>query len=228
MVLHTASSKPRVISVCIFEDSQDYREGIRAVVDAEPDMEVRGAWVCPEDGLKYIPETLEPDVVIMDIDMPGMSGVECARIIKDALPDTQILMLTVFETEDRIFQSLESGASGYILKSVTPGEIIEAIREIYNGGAPMSASIARKVVRAFRKAGKVEAERPVREFVELTRRENEVLQQLAKGYLYKEIAEKLFISLATVRTHIHNIYEKLHVRSRTEAVLKLKDRQDGG
>lgn len=214
-----------MISITIFEDSTDYRETVRTIVDGEADMEVRGAWVCPEDGLKYIPEKLQPDVVLMDIDMPGMSGVECARIIKDALPDTQILMLTVFETEDRIFQSLENGASGYILKSATPDEILEAIREIHNGGAPMSATIARKVVRAFRKAGKVDAEKPVQEFVELTRRENEVLQQLAEGYLYKEIAERLFISIATVRTHIHNIYEKLHVRSRTEAVMKLRDQQ---
>ena len=213
-----------MISVCIFEDRQDYREGISAVIKDQSDMKLLGAWISPDEGLKYVPEKIRPDVILMDIDMPGMSGVECTKIIKNKLPDTQIIMLTIFENEERIFQSLENGANGYVLKDATPEEILDGIREIHNGGAPMSTRIARKVVKAFKRMETNPTKQPAQEFAELTKRENEVLQLLAEGYLYREIGEKLFISLPTVRTHIHRIYDKLHVRSRTEAVMKLHSR----
>lgn len=216
-----------MISVCIFEDRQDYRESlIRLIRDAE-DIKLAGAWLAPSEGLPSIPDRVQPDVVLMDIDMPGMSGVDCAKILKDRMPEVQILMLTVFENEEKIFRSLENGANGYILKSSSPQEILEAIREINGGGAPMSTSIARKVVKAFQRTDQNPTAEPPSDFEELTKRENEILKLLAQGYLYKEIAEQLFISLPTVRTHIHNIYSKLHVRSRTEAVMKLQRRLNG-
>jgi DNA-binding NarL/FixJ family response regulator len=155
----------------------------------------------------------------MDIRLPGMSGIECIRELKLRQPKFQIMMLTVFEEHDRIFQSLTAGASGYLLKQTPPDKLLEAITELHRGGAPMSTQIARRVVEVFQQAapgGDATAG--------LSPREKEIVALLAKGYLYKEIASQLGISVETVRTHIHNTYEKLHVRSRTEAVMKVYGR----
>ena len=151
----------------------------------------------------------------MDINMPNTSGIECVAKLKALQPTLQIMMLTSFEDNEKIFQSLIAGASGYLLKKTPPTKLLEAIDELHNGGSPMSNQIARKVVETFRT-------QPVgsKDTVGLTEREQEILSHLAKGYRYKEIADTLFISVETVRTHLRNIYEKLHVRSRTEAVLK--------
>lgn len=156
----------------------------------------------------------------MDFNLPGgMNGIECIAQLKREHPDMQFMMLTVYEDDDKIFMALEAGASGYILKKTSPGELLEAIRDLYDGGSPMSSQIARRVVAFFQKQAK-----PNPALEALTTREKEILDQLSKGYLYKEIASNLFISIETVRRHVHNIYEKLHVRSRTDAVNKYYNR----
>jgi DNA-binding NarL/FixJ family response regulator len=173
-----------------------------------------GACATGEDALKRIPP-LQPDVVLMDINLPGMSGIECTARLKERLPQTQILMVTVHGDNDRVFAALQAGASGYLLKRVTPSELLEAIADVIRGGAPMTGEIARKVIDSFR--------RPVSVLVEaakLTRREEEILGLLTQGYSNKEIADRLSVSFDTVRTHLKHIYEKLHVRSRTEAATK--------
>lgn len=156
-----------------------------------------------------------PQVVLMDINLPGMNGIECVVFLKAAYPGIQVMMLTVFDNTDEIFKSLEAGATGYLLKKTPPARLLEAIADLVNGGSPMSSEIARKVVQVFHKPS-------IHKFPEanLTAREEEILEYLAKGYLYKEIANSLFISIETVRTHIHKIYQKLQVRTRTEMLLK--------
>lgn len=164
--------------------------------------------------MRVIPKLL-PDVVLMDIHLPNMSGVECTARLRQLAPSLQILMLTVYEDSETIFKALKAGASGYLLKRTAPAQILEAIADVHRGGAPMTSEIARKVVQSFR------APEPSPPGTEpLTRREEEILELLARGYASKEIAEALSISFDTVRTHLRHIYEKLHVRSRTEAVIK--------
>jgi DNA-binding NarL/FixJ family response regulator len=167
------------------------------------------------EALRQIPKIV-PDVVIMDIRLPDRSGIECTARLKRVLPNTQIMMYTVNEDNDQIFEALKAGASGYLLKSATPAEILESLVDIQHGGAPMSSEIARKVVSSFRKIGNSNAQ----DLEQLTPREEEILALLAQGYVAKEIAQKLCLSYATVRTHLHHIYEKLHVSSKTEAVVK--------
>jgi DNA-binding NarL/FixJ family response regulator len=157
----------------------------------------------------------KPDIVIMDISLPGMSGIECIREIKGKLPATQFMMFTVYENDEKVFEALKAGASGYLLKNTGLVQMIEALKELHNGGSPMSANIARKLVRVFH-----EQENNASVVEVLSQRENEILQLLAKGLLYKEIADQLHISTSTVRQHIHKIYEKLHVQNRTEAINK--------
>ena len=160
-----------------------------------------------------------PDVVLMDINLPKMNGIECVARLKEQLPRTQVLMLTTYEESDLIFDSLCRGASGYLLKNMPPAELIQAIEQVHGGGAPMSMQIACKVVSHFQQIKK-----PQSDMEQLTKREHEILALLAKGYLYKEIADQLGISLSTVRAHLHAVYEKLHVQSRTEAVVKFLGR----
>ena len=183
---------------------------------------MRGACATAEEALRRLP-TLSLDVVLMDIHLPGMSGIECIRRLKQQQPQLQITMLTVFEDHDRIFQSLAAGASGYLLKQTPPGKLLEAIAELHHGGSPMSAQIARQVVEAFQRPAAAQAGGE-----SLTPREQEIIHLLARGYLYKEIADQLGLSVETVRTHLHRIYEKLHVHTRTEAVMKLFGRAVGG
>ncbi len=202
------------IKVSIVEDNDKIRNGLAMLINGSEGFRCISAFLNAEDALKKIPSE-QPDVVLMDINLPGMSGIECVEKLKEILPELQIMMLTVYEENDQVFNSLMAGASGYILKRTPPAELLESIKELYEGGSPMSDQIARKVVEAFRKLGKSS-----KETENLSEREIEILSFLAKGYQDKEIAEKFFLSVQTVRTHLRNIYKKLHVRSRTEAVLK--------
>lgn len=202
------------ITVAIVEDNDQLRKTLANVIDRSPGFKCVGHYPSAEAAIAKIPEN-PPDVVLMDINLPGMNGVECVAKIKQLLPKTQIIMLTVYEDTDNIFNALAAGATGYLLKRTTKAELLEAIKEVYSGGSPMTAHIARKVVQSFQKVG--ESRQPSEN---LSPREKEVLDYLAQGYLYKEIADKLGVSYETVHTYIRRIYEKLQVRSRTEAVAK--------
>jgi DNA-binding NarL/FixJ family response regulator len=203
-----------MINVAIVEDNKEIREGLAALINGSDGFHCVGEFRNAEDALFDL-QKIQSDVVLMDINLPRMSGIECTRRLKDRQPDVPIMMLTVYEDDDKIFDSLRVGASGYLLKKTPPARLLDAIFEVYNGGSPMSSRIARKVVDTFRALGTSS-----KETENLSKRENEILSYLAKGYRYKEIANALFISIETVRTHLRNIYEKLHVRSRGEAVLK--------
>jgi DNA-binding NarL/FixJ family response regulator len=172
-----------------------------------------------EEALAALP-VQKPDVVLMDINLPGMSGVECVRRLKPLCPDTQFIMSTVYEDDENIFESLKAGATGYLLKKTVPARILEAITEVHQGGSPMSTQIARRIIGTFQKKDAITAAD------ELTSREKEILKSLSEGLRYKEIAGKFRISIETVRSHARNIYEKLQVQSRTEALNKVygKDR----
>ena len=175
-----------------------------------------------EQALAEIPSH-KPDVVLVDIQLPGMSGIECIGRLRKALPKTRVMMLTIFDDHERIFCALAAGATGYLLKKTPPAQLLEAIQDLHHGGAPMSSQIARQVVEVFQKRPSRAAE--VKE--KLSKREWEVLNLLAQGFLYKEIAGRLNISIGTVRVHICRIYEKLHVNNRTEAVLKILPKTGG-
>jgi DNA-binding NarL/FixJ family response regulator len=206
--------KKPAITIALVEDARGTRENLMELLRRSPGLNCVGAFASGEEALKKFP-ALAPDVVLMDINLPGMSGVQCTAQLKPLLPKTQILMLTSYENSDLIFESLRSGASGYLMKNTEPDEIIHAIEQVMAGGSPMSMQIARKVVGHFQ-----EIKKPSAEFEQLTPREHEILSLLAKGFLYKEIADQLKISLHTVRGHIHLVYEKLHVQSRSEAIIK--------
>jgi len=210
------------IRVLIVEDNAGMRESLCALVTQAPQLVCAGAHATGEEALRHLDQTL-PDVVLMDIHLPGMSGIECVVRMKLRRPQVQVLMLTMYEDSELIFESLRAGATGYLLKNQPASELIQAIEQGHAGGAPMSMRIARKVVAYFQ-----QIPQPRSEVEQLTRREQEILALLARGYLYKEIADLLGISLSTVRTHLHTIYEKLHVQSRTEAVVKYlgADRHD--
>lgn len=201
------------IRVALVEDDPVQREGVWRIVRSGSGLE--GVLVCgsAEEALARLP-AVAPDIVLMDIALPGRSGIEAVRALKPKLPATQFLMLTVFDDPERIFPALAAGASGYLLKSTPPEKLVEAIRDARDGGAPMTGSIARKVIAMFQKPMMPPVEDP------LSPREREILRLLARGLLYKEIAEQLDIGLGTVRTHIGRIYEKLHVHNRTEAVAR--------
>ncbi|MGD8307410.1 MAG: response regulator transcription factor [Ignavibacteria bacterium] len=203
-----------LINVAIVEDNDKIRDGLSMLIDGSEGFKCKAVYSNAEDALKKIPGQ-EIDVVLMDIQLPGMSGIECVEKLKAVNLKPEIMMLTVYEDEEQIFKSIVAGATGYVLKKTPPAELLAAIRELYDGGSPMSDQIARKVVVAFQQMGKSDNETE-----NLSERENEILSYLAKGYHDKEIADKLFLSVKTVRTHLRNIYKKLHVRSRTEAVLK--------
>ena len=208
------------IRVAIFEDNKNLRAGLYQLVNGSSGFECVGAYADCSDILHHI-QTHKPDVLLMDIGMPGISGIEAVQIVKSKYPEIKILMQTIFEDTEKIFQSVCAGASGYILKNTSPARILEAIRETFDGGAPMSPSIAAKVLRIVQDSS---SSVQVHSF-NLSEREKEILGCLVKGMSYKLIAENCFISLDTVRGHIRNIYEKLHVNSKSEAVVKaIKDR----
>ncbi len=203
-----------MIRVSLVEDDDRIRESLILLIDGAENFRVVSAYQKAEDALNDL-GIKDPDVVLMDINLPKMNGIECVRKLKAILPNVQIIMLTVFEDNNKIFSALEAGASGFLLKRTPPHELLSAIREVHNGGSPMSAQIARKVVQSFHK--------PVNDSiqsVQLSDREIEVMDLLVEGFLYKEIAEKLFINVETVHSHLRRIYEKLQVRSRTQAVVK--------
>jgi DNA-binding NarL/FixJ family response regulator len=203
------------IKVAIVEDDEEIRRWLGSVVDESAELECSGVYPNASEFLSALP-TLKPDVVLMDIHMPGMNGVECVSKAKEISPGSQYIMCTVFEDSDNIFNSLCAGATGYILKNMQPDLMLQAIKEAAGGGSPMSANIARKVVTSFHH------QKPQSSAAaQLSTREKEILEYLSKGFRYKEIADKLFISTETVRTHIRNIYEKLQVQSRTEAINKV-------
>jgi DNA-binding NarL/FixJ family response regulator len=202
------------VTVAIVEDNADLRGTLARVINRAAGHQCVGQYGDAESALKGLPKD-KPRVVLMDINLPGMNGVECVRRLKQQLPETLVVMLTAYEDTDNIFGSLEAGASGYLLKRSKSAEILEAINEVIGGGSPMTAHIARKVVHSFQARG---ASSQTTE--NLAEREREVLDLLSQGFMYKEIADKLGISFETVRTYIRRIYEKLQVRSRTEAVAK--------
>jgi DNA-binding NarL/FixJ family response regulator len=203
------------IRVAVVEDRQAERERMVRLLDSTPGFHCVGTSARGDEALETLPGS-SPDVILMDIQMPGLSGIECARQLKERLPTAEIMMLTVVEDHERIFQALAAGATGYMLKKTPPAKLLEAIQELHDGGAPMSGQIARQIVTAFRQPGPVP--RPTGNG--LSPIEQKVLQCLAQGLLYKEVAEKLDIAPCTVRTHVWHIYRKLHVHNRTEAVLK--------
>ena len=202
------------INVSIVEDSDKFRETLARVLNRAEGFRCLSSYPNAEEALKALPQD-KPNVVLMDINLPGMNGVECVRQLKTAAPALQVMMLTVYEDTENIFNALAAGASGYMLKRTARDELLEAIREVHRGGSPMTTHIARKVVQSFQRAAPAASPTEI-----LSPREQEVLDCLAQGFLYKEIAEKLNISYETVHTYIRRIYEKLQVRTRTEAVAK--------
>ena len=202
------------ITVSIVEDLDDIRNAMQVLINGSAGFECVHVYANAEEALEEMSSN-DIDIVLMDIGLPGMNGIECMKILKPGMPKAQFMMCTVYDDDDHIFNALRSGASGYILKRTSPAQILEALRDLHEGGSPMSSEIARRVVHSMQNRGRRT------DVVEvLTTRESEILDYLAKGYLYKEIASELFISKETVKKHIHNIYDKLHVQNRTEALNK--------
>jgi DNA-binding NarL/FixJ family response regulator len=202
------------LSIAIVEDLDAVRNGLKEFISLNTDFIVIGAYKSGEEAVANLP-VVAADIVIMDINLPGMNGIECIRRVKDKSPGTQFMMFTVYENDEKVFEALKAGASGYLLKNTGLLQIAESVKELHDGGSPMSANIARKLVNLFRDKSKEASPMDV-----LTNRENEILLLLSKGLLYKEIADQLHITPGTVRQHIHKIYEKLHVQNRTEAINK--------
>jgi len=202
------------IRIIIVEDDSEFLKGISSTLMVCEEADLQKTYTNAEDFLNEV-EAINPDIVIMDIGLPKLSGIECMKQLKPLFPKIQFLMWTTFEDDEKIFDALKAGASGYILKTSTPQQLIQAISDLHKGGSPMSSSIARKVIASFH------APEIKQSGYNLTSRESEILELLSKGYRYKEIANKLFISLETVRSHIHHIYEKLQVSSRIDALNKV-------
>lgn len=200
------------LNVLVVEDNASFRQNLCDLLRGTPDMRSTGCSTAMEALDRLEQGTWH--VVVMDIDLPGMNGIQCTRLIKDRWPAVQVLMCTVFEDDDKIFRALKAGATGYVLKQAPIGELLDAVRQVHEGGSPMSAGIARKVVRTFHQPAKVNEP--------LTQREHEILAFIAEGLSVKEIADRACVSANTVRTHIRHIYDKLHVRSRVEAVNKIR------
>src|SRR5689334_14564457 len=205
------------IRVVIVEDLEEVIEGLTAFIRKDDALELVAAFRTAEAATLELP-ILKPDIVVVDINLPGMSGIECVSRVKKLVPEMQFMMFTVYESNDQVFDALKAGASGYLLKKTAPQQIIESIKELHAGGSPMSAAIARKLVSVFNDQNN---QAPVRNDAVLSPREKEILQLVAKGLLYKEIADQLGISFHTVRQHIGTIYEKLHVHNKTEAINKV-------
>ncbi|MDB6122273.1 MAG: Two component transcriptional regulator, LuxR family [Pedosphaera sp.] len=201
------------IKVAIVDDDKDMRTSLATLIRRTASLQLLGNYANGEIALEEIPRQ-PPDVVLMDINMPGMAGIECVRQLKAIVPAVQVLMLTVYEDSDSLFNSLKAGASGYLLKRTSSSKLLEAVRDVHAGGSPMSPQLARRVVQFF---SKPQGESQI---THLSPGEREFLQLLTKGYVYKEIAEQMNISTDTVRYYVRTVYEKLHVHSRTEAVVK--------
>ena len=206
--------KIMAIAVCIVDDDAHARRILANWISKASGFRLAGEWGDAESALRSVAAN-SPDVVLMDINLPGMSGVEAVKRLKPTLPGAQFVMLTVYEDVDHIYSALAAGATGYLLKQTPREELLTALQDVHGGGSPMTSNIARKVVQSFRRSPANASPQ-----VDLSNREQEVLEFLARGYLYKEIAEKLGISIPTVNTYVRRIYEKLHVRSRAQAVAK--------
>jgi len=203
-----------MIKVVIIEDIREIREGLQMLIDSSEGFSCSRTYSTAEEAMSELP-ALGPHVVLMDIHLPGINGIEAVRKLKGNCPGTQFIMSTVYEDDDNIFESLKAGASGYLLKKTAPSKILDAISEVHNGGSPMSSQIARKVIDSFQQKDSIDQ-------VEiLTPKEKEILKALARGLRYKEIADEMHVSIETVRSHARNIYEKLQVQSRTEALNKV-------
>jgi DNA-binding NarL/FixJ family response regulator len=205
-----------LIKVSVVEDDAQARELLVGWINRSKEFECVSDHGSAEEALDCLPKT-RPEIVLMDINLPGMNGPDCVRHLKPLLRDTQFVMVTIYEDSDHIFQALQAGANGYLLKQTERTELLAALRQVHAGGSPMTPNIARKVVRAFQHP---QPRLQLEAMTELSARENEILQLLAQGFLYKEIADQLGIKLATVDTHIRRIYEKLQVRSRSEAIAR--------
>lgn len=209
-----------MITICIIEDILDIREGLQTIIESDERFELLGCFTNAEDAIDQLP-VLQPNVVLADINLSGKkSGIDCVQEVKPLLPQMQFIMFTIYEDNDQVFEALKAGASGYILKNTAPEKIIDSLVELYEGGSPMSPKIARKVLSTFN------APMPDNSVHELlSKREQEVLELLSKGFLYKEIADKLSISISTVKRHLNSIYTKLQVQNKVEAVNKLYNRE---
>jgi DNA-binding NarL/FixJ family response regulator len=208
-----------MIRVAIVEDNKTTREGLETIINLSPDFRCVCTCATAEEALRTLPRH-EPELVLMDIQLPNMSGVDCVAKLKEVLPASKAIMVTVYEDPDRIFRALRAGASGYLLKRSTPEEMLNAMREVQQGGGAMSGEIARKVIGYFR-----EQTTATEEVNQLTAREREVLELVVHGLSNKEISDRLSVTLAAVRWHLKHIYHKLHVHSRTEAALKFRPAQ---
>ena len=206
---------PAPIRVAVVEDRRDDRESLRDLLGASPGFKCVAVCSSGVEALELLPG-LQPEIVLMDIQLPGLSGIECVAHLSRVLSETQFMMVTVLEDHDLIFRSLAAGATGYLLKKTPPAKLLEAIRELHAGGSPMSGQVARKVVAAFRQPPAVNSTS-----ASLSPMEQSVLQRLARGLLYKEVAEEMNLSVSTIRTHVWHIYRKLQVHNRTEAILKM-------
>lgn len=209
-------AEKNTIHVVVIEDTEEIRLSLQTIINAEPGYRCTDTFASGDDALPALPQ-IQPDVVLIDIHMPGISGIECVKLLTPGMPRTQFVMFTVYQDDDSIYDALRSGAVGYLLKKASPSEIVNAIRDVYQGGSPMSSEIARRVVRGISGS---DFKQTTSKLEILTDRENEILQLLAKGFLYKEIANQLSVSHETVKKHIQNIYKKLHVQNRTEAINK--------
>ncbi len=203
-----------IIRVAIVEDNAAVRDSLTLVLNGSQGFKCVCACASAKEALKAIP-VMKPDVVLMDINLPDRSGIECVRVLTDQMPKLLIIMLTIEEDSRRVFESLEAGANGYLVKNVSPATILASIEEVHRGGSPMSSQIARLLVQSFRRPAKATGPE-----LNLTEREEEILQLISQGYRNKEAADKLGISPQTVETHLRNIYHKLHVRSRAAAVAR--------
>jgi len=206
------------IRVVIFEDRKLVRDAFEAIVNGTPGLTCTGSFANASDLLHNMKRT-RPDVVLMDIEMPGMDGISATKMIHSRFPEIKILIQTVFDDDDKVFNAICAGASGYVMKNTTPAKLVESIIEVYNGGAPISPSIASKVLTLFQKIAPTKNPDEEEDF-HLSKREKEILSLMVDGYSFKVIAEKNFIGYETVRTHVKKIYQKLHVASMTEAVVK--------
>jgi len=203
------------IKVSIVEDIDEVRESVGKLILGSDQFSLISSFTNAEQAEKHLPNE-QVDIVIMDISLPGKSGIECLQKIKEKCTGTQFIMYTIFEDDQKVFEALEAGASGYLLKKTPKEKILEFLKELHEGGSPMSTQIARKVIEAFQRRKTISEEEK-----SLTKKEKEVLDLLAKGFLYKEIADRLFITVNTVKQHIHRIYEKLHVTNKAEAINKI-------
>jgi RNA polymerase sigma factor (sigma-70 family) len=201
------------IKVCIVEDLKDIREGLTLHLNQDERFEVVASYSDAEKASRELP-AWQPDIIIMDINLPGMNGIDCIKTVKPLCPQSQFIMFTIYEDDEKVFEALSAGASGYLLKKTPLSRFNELLLELHEGGSPMSTQIARKVINRMR------THESKATIDELSKRENEVLQLLSRGMLYKEIAAQLGVSISTVKQHIHNIYEKMHVQNRTEAINK--------